>query len=412
MVTTERAARRASHLPGFWIRRSVALILSPVGLLLISVTRLLIVADYNTTTAVAIASSGGYVNTLLGTVIPLVPVILPYLAIALLIFRRFILSALTIGATLLVSPTRLGPITALNSLKDNWRHVAALISANLVLSIFIIFILLAINLSAFARAYGRGRMLSITLALLATAFLLPYAWSVYPIPHMSSYYEEFMSQPWLSAERITVRSGDSTIGYALTEDDHWMIVLKAEPRIIQYIPADDIVSRSVCQISSQGSATTESPLFPLLNPKLVQLPSCSEPSPNASGSTVNQQNVQWTTQETATASKRFSSVPSFRELDVCASGEVTVTVSVELNGAPAGFRIRIDRRQVMEPGAVRFVPAGPNDSFSFTFVQNLRPLNGLDRHVLQLQWRAPLGMATSLERGTIDVRNQSGSNNC
>jgi len=54
-------------------RRSIALILSPAGLLLISAGRLLIVANFNTTTAVTIASSGGFVNTLLGTVIPLVP---------------------------------------------------------------------------------------------------------------------------------------------------------------------------------------------------------------------------------------------------------------------------------------------------------------------------------------------------
>ena len=54
-------------------RRSIALILSPVGLLLISAGRLIIVSNFNTTTAVTIASSGGFVNTLLGTVIPLVP---------------------------------------------------------------------------------------------------------------------------------------------------------------------------------------------------------------------------------------------------------------------------------------------------------------------------------------------------
>ena len=138
MSAAGRAARQASTIPRFWVRRTVALVLSPVGLLLISVTRLLIVADYSTNTAVAIASTGGYVNTLLGTVIPLVPVFLPYLAIVLLLFRRFVLSGLTFGATLLVSPTRLAPFTALNSFKEDWHRVGALVDGHLWLSIIIL----------------------------------------------------------------------------------------------------------------------------------------------------------------------------------------------------------------------------------------------------------------------------------
>lgn len=170
--------------------------------------------------------------------------------------------------------------------------------------------------------------------------------------------------------------------------------------------------RSVCQVNPQEAGIPESPLFPLLDPKLAQLPSCSESSPNASASIVNQRSAQWTTREVTTSSKRFSLVPGLSELDVCASDEITVTVSVELDGAPAGFRVRIDRREFMEPGAVRFVPAGPHDSFSFTFAQDLGPLDGLDRHVLQLQWRSPFRIATSLERGTILVRYEPGFENC
>lgn len=75
-----------------------------MGLLVISATRLLIISNYNATTATAVASSGGYVNTLLGSVIPLVPVTLPYLAVLLLGFRRILLASLTAVAALLVSP--------------------------------------------------------------------------------------------------------------------------------------------------------------------------------------------------------------------------------------------------------------------------------------------------------------------
>ena len=70
-------------------RQTIALILSPIGVVLISATRLIVVSDYKTTTAVAIASSGGYVNTLVGSIIPLIPVFAPYVALTLLLFKRF-----------------------------------------------------------------------------------------------------------------------------------------------------------------------------------------------------------------------------------------------------------------------------------------------------------------------------------
>src|SRR5215469_4076908 len=71
---------------------TIALLVSPAGILIISIIRVLIVADYNTTTALAIASSGGYVNTLFGTIIPLVPIFLPYVALGLLFSDRVILA--------------------------------------------------------------------------------------------------------------------------------------------------------------------------------------------------------------------------------------------------------------------------------------------------------------------------------
>jgi hypothetical protein len=73
---------------------TIALLLSPAGLLLVSVIRLLLIADYNTTTALAIASSGGYVNTLFGSVMPIIPLLLPYIAMVLLFSGRVILGLL------------------------------------------------------------------------------------------------------------------------------------------------------------------------------------------------------------------------------------------------------------------------------------------------------------------------------
>ena len=86
-------------------RRAVALLLSPLGLVIISVGRLLIISDYNTTTATAVASSTGYVNTLLGTLIPLVPAFIPYIALLLLLLRQFVLSIIAFAFTAFIAPT-------------------------------------------------------------------------------------------------------------------------------------------------------------------------------------------------------------------------------------------------------------------------------------------------------------------
>ena len=87
------------------IRQIIALIAAPIGVLVISAARLIIVANFNTTTAVTIASSGGFFNTLLGTVIPLVPVFMPYFALLLLLTRYFLLSILAFAFAAFITPT-------------------------------------------------------------------------------------------------------------------------------------------------------------------------------------------------------------------------------------------------------------------------------------------------------------------
>jgi hypothetical protein len=394
-------------------RSSIALLLSPVGLLLISVTRLMIVADYNTTTAIAIASSGGYVNTLLGTIIPLVPVFLPYLAIALLIIQRYLLSLLTVGATLLVSPTRLAPLTALSSFTEDWHRSTALIDQYWPLSTLLLIVLIYIDFRVFANIGQPFSITLVTLSLVAAGvFLVPYVLYAYPAPNTSNYYAGFMRRPWLPAEQITVKSGAAIVGYTLTEDDTWMVVLQNNPRTIQYLHVDDVTSRTVCQVNDGEASIPTSPLVPLLNPKSTRLPPCGGPAPTSPASTANQQSTQWTAGEVATFDSRFSSIPGLGNMAVCASGQISATVSVELHGAPADFRIRIDQHDTMEPGAVSFVPFGAHDSFSFTFTENLRPLDGLDRHVLQLQWKSPSGAAATLERSTMELWYQSATANC
>ena len=107
------------------IRRSntLALLLSPVAVLLFAATRLLIVSNYNLNTARGILSSGGYVNTLLGTVIPLVPVIMPYLALLLLYLNQVIASLLAFLATALISPCAVPRSEVLSIARHDWHVI-------------------------------------------------------------------------------------------------------------------------------------------------------------------------------------------------------------------------------------------------------------------------------------------------
>jgi hypothetical protein len=90
------------------LRRSRAFkaaLLSPAVILFASATRLLLISNYDTTTATTIASAAGVVGTLLGTVVPLLPPYLPILTILLAAARRWTLAGFAGCATVLLSPT-------------------------------------------------------------------------------------------------------------------------------------------------------------------------------------------------------------------------------------------------------------------------------------------------------------------
>jgi hypothetical protein len=152
-------------------RSSVAWLLSPVGILLISAGRLIIVSDYNTTTAVAIATSGGFLNTLLGTVIPLVPVFMPYLALLLLLFGRFLLSILAFAFAIFITPSPISLPSTLNLAKEDWNVLVAEVSGERLTAIVIILIVVTLFW-----AYNRSLAEALSaIVVIAVAFALVYA---------------------------------------------------------------------------------------------------------------------------------------------------------------------------------------------------------------------------------------------
>jgi hypothetical protein len=151
--------------------RAIALIGGPIGVLLLSAARLIIVANFNTTTAVTIASSGGFVNTLLGTVIPLVPVFIPYFALLLLLTRHFLLSILAFAFTAFITPTSIRLTDIIYLVKEDWYSLTAVISENRQLIILIVLVILVL-----LWAYNRSLLEALSAVVaLAVAVALLYA---------------------------------------------------------------------------------------------------------------------------------------------------------------------------------------------------------------------------------------------
>lgn len=251
---------------------TLALLLSPVGLLLISATRLLIVSYYNPATALAILSSGGYINTLLGTIMPMVPIFMPYLALLLLFFNRVIPSILAFFAAALISPTAISGSAFAMAGRD-WHLIftgsgmrnAVMIILAIPFALFLLTELAGFELTVFIRTVGT----------VATIAFLPLILQLYPLPVNNSFYADLVRQPWLPAETFTLTSHQKVTGYSLASSGSWFEVLLDDNRTIRYYPASDIANQQVCLIQE---ATRGQPLIKLA-PAHTTVPPCMPPSP-------------------------------------------------------------------------------------------------------------------------------------
>jgi hypothetical protein len=253
---------------------TIALLLSPVGLLIISVTRLLIVSNYNPATALAIASSGGYADTLLGTVIPLIPIIMPYLALVFLFFNRVILAILAFAATVFVSPVTTGRTAARNIVERDWHfiiHAQALIIVIMLVLALLVVLLLVVEL------LGLGfNIFMRTLATIACVALIPLVSQLYSFS-LARNYTEPIRQPWLPAETITLVSGQSFTGYVLSDDGEWLVTLRNDNRAVYYYPGADVAKRQICQLNAARQEQPLVTLLPAQENKPARTPLCGSP---------------------------------------------------------------------------------------------------------------------------------------
>ena len=261
---------------------TIALLLSPFGILFIAVVRLLIISNYNTTTALAIASSGGYVNTLLGSVIPMLPVLMPYLALVLLFFNRVILGLLSLAAAILTSPAAIRGYAFLRFLGQWWDDISRATGGIvlLVLAGIVAFLLLVLLITRGLGLFARS------LATICCIILLPVVLRLYPLPDSNSYYAHLVRQPWLPTESISLSSGASVVGYILSEDQDWVTVLNDGDRHIYYYHADQVDQRQVCQSSAVPVTLPLVSLLPQASPPASGMPKCNaKTAPGVTGAT-------------------------------------------------------------------------------------------------------------------------------
>lgn len=231
----------------------------------------MIVSDYNSNTALAILHSGGYVNTLLGSIIPLVPILMPWIALLLLWLNQMVASLLAFGAALLICPAALTWTELQSAVQHDlqaaqggaWDVVAFILAV--VAALLLAFELAGFGIRDSARSVG----------LAASIAIVPIMFQLYPLPASDVFYTNLLTQPWLPAETITLTTHQSMTGYVLESDQDWTEVLRAEDRTVVHYHTSQVSSRAMCQIPVVAS---ERPLFPLINTQ-SELPLCVLPPP-------------------------------------------------------------------------------------------------------------------------------------
>ena len=235
---------------------TIALVISPLGFILISTVRLLIISNYNTLTASAVVASGGYVDTLLGTIIPLVPIFISYIALLLLFFNRVVLGWLALLLTAFISPAKVSP-EVLHQFEERVQK-SILHTHSVILVIFLILGILAVVflLIQLASLHGFSGLIAATICIL----LVPIFLYMYPFPINRAFYTQVIRQPWLPAQVITLDSGKRMIGYVLSNNESWLVVLNYTNRTIRYIPQHDVSALRICDV---GQVPTTRPLVAL-----------------------------------------------------------------------------------------------------------------------------------------------------
>jgi hypothetical protein len=287
-----------------------AVLLSTPVILIAFASRLLLMSNYDTSTAATIASSTGISGTIMGTLIPLLPPFLPVIFIFLVAWRRLALAILAGIATALISPAyvQLSDAwqTAWASADMGWQLILdgkwqiiwhewrlAVLVAGVGATIALMdpppwaYRLLPRRertergewrrrrlpwLPAAVAFHGIARLLvALVIAAVGALTVLASA-EIFRVPHESDTLFYIMRRPWVPAEEITLESGETLVGYTLSTSDGWFVLLLEEDRRIRYVPADDVAERSVCAMPGDDEFLGNTERLPLRHPPEMQEP--------------------------------------------------------------------------------------------------------------------------------------------
>ncbi|WP_182879583.1 hypothetical protein [Microbispora sp. H10949] len=281
MATEEMTTRRLSN--------SIKLLaLSPAFLLFASAIRLLIIANYDPSVAVAIASSGGVTGTLLGTLIPIIPPFFPIMCLALLILRRWTLCTVSLFATFLVVPVYAGLV---DSLHAGWHGLTEFTSllgdrkakvdiwpekAQVVIFTSLVVLLVVVDWipslfklmtttpesseydsdeqapAAVTRVLAATTVAALFMAVPAaiSIFFFSFVNHMYHIRYDTAAISEVMRRPWLPMEKIRLKKGGMRLGYTVAVKDDFYVTLDDTDRSISYLRKDEVQTRQICRTST------------------------------------------------------------------------------------------------------------------------------------------------------------------
>lgn len=286
--------------------------LSAVLALLASIVRLLLVSNYQTTTAVAVASGAGPLSTLIGSLIPVVQVFLPILTLVLFILTLFnlknghggkilIVAVCSLVATFLITPTELSLSDSIPRANETWNTISPYISIGINILVWLIFGIILVLAAIFLARIGwkrrrgwhfqtwddwddwglariggivmpvLGVMGALGLALLGGVVSLALAWvTFFPLESEVARVPDRARSMWLPAEEVALKSGGNpTVGYVLSVGNGWMTLLKEPDRTVNMLPLSEVVSRKICRF---GPSTP----FPLIALPGASIPNIAE----------------------------------------------------------------------------------------------------------------------------------------
>jgi hypothetical protein len=127
---------------------------------------------------------------------------------------------------------------------------------------------------------------------------------------------------------------------------------------------------------------------------------------------LDRQATKWRTAPLTTSNTEWRNVPGLG-ITRCVRDQVTVMLSVTVEGGPVRFRLVPDGvpEAPFQPLSARFVPNGV-ESFSYMFVGRALPFEADDTHHFHVQWRSPDGTSVTLNDGAMNILYERGTQGC